>query len=90
MRSPVSLNNPSPSKAKGSVRLRGSLRLKAELGGIQKSLKRTVQQRSAVIVTYGPHLKPIFLTTPLRYYANAQLDKNILALQNRQRTIIYQ
>lgn len=37
----------------------------------------------------GPHVKPLFLSAPVRtYYPN--LDRNLIGLQNKNRTVIYQ
>ena len=46
---------------------------------------------SLVIVTpfYGPHLLPIFLGQPSRIYT-PNLNRNLIGLENRKRTVIYQ
>ncbi len=46
---------------------------------------------SLVVVTpfYGPHLLPIFLGKPLRIYT-PNLNRNLIGLENRKRTVIYQ
>lgn len=38
---------------------------------------------------YGPHIKPIYLNDPVRLY-KPNLDRNLIALENKGRTIIYQ
>lgn len=38
---------------------------------------------------YGPHLRPIFLKTPLRIYF-PKLDRNLIGTENKNRVIIYQ
>lgn len=38
---------------------------------------------------YGPHILPIFLTEPLRIY-KPNLNRNLIGIENRGRTIIYQ
>lgn len=39
---------------------------------------------------FGPHLKPYFLKEPVRLYLNPNLDRNLIGLQNKKRSIIYQ
>jgi hypothetical protein len=41
------------------------------------------------IVPYGPHLKPEYLNEPVRIY-KPNLDRNLIGVENRNRTIIYQ
>lgn len=41
------------------------------------------------IVPLGPLLKPIFLNKPIRFY-EPKLDRNLIGVENRKRTIIYQ
>ena len=38
---------------------------------------------------YGPHILPIYLTEPLRIY-KPNLNRNLIGIENRGRTIIYQ
>lgn len=39
---------------------------------------------------FGPHLKPQFLKEPIRLYKCPNEDKNLIGLDNRKRSIIYQ
>jgi len=41
------------------------------------------------IKPYGPHILPIYLTEPLRIY-KPNLNRNLIGIENRGRTIIYQ
>jgi hypothetical protein len=41
------------------------------------------------IFPYGPHLLPEFLAEPLRLY-KPKLNRNLIGVQNRKRTVIYQ
>ena len=41
------------------------------------------------IVPQGPFLKPTFLNKPIRFY-EPNLDRNLIGVENRKRTIIYQ
>ena len=43
----------------------------------------------AINFPYGPHLSPKFLTEPVRLY-KPKLDRNLIGVQNRKRTVIYQ
>ena len=38
----------------------------------------------------GPHIKPKWLNIPIRIYDNPNYNRNIIGLDNRQRSIIYQ
>ena len=44
---------------------------------------------ASIIMPMGPHLKPKFLTEPLRLYM-PNLDRNLIGVDNRNRTVIYQ
>lgn len=44
---------------------------------------------------YGPHIKPILLkistdSTPIRFYDNLNYNRNLIGIENRKRSIIYQ
>ena len=41
------------------------------------------------MVPMGPHLIPKFLTEPLRVYM-PKLNRNLIGVENRNRTVIYQ
>jgi group I intron endonuclease len=41
------------------------------------------------IKPYGPHIFPVYLTQPVRFY-KPNLDRNLIAVENRNRTVIYQ
>jgi heme/copper-type cytochrome/quinol oxidase subunit 1 len=41
------------------------------------------------IKPYGPHIFPEYLTQPVRIY-KPNLDRNLIAVENRNRTVIYQ
>jgi hypothetical protein len=41
-------------------------------------------------IPFGPHIKPYFLKEPIRLYTNPNLDRNLIGLQNKKRSIIYQ
>ncbi len=41
-------------------------------------------------IPFGPHLKPVFLVEPIRLYKNPNLERNLIGLQNKKRSIIYQ
>jgi hypothetical protein len=41
------------------------------------------------IKPYGPHYLPEYLTQPVRIY-KPNLDRNLIAVENRNRTVIYQ
>jgi len=41
------------------------------------------------IKPYGPHILPDYLTQPVRVY-KPNLDRNLIAVENRNRTVIYQ
>ena len=41
------------------------------------------------IKPYGPHLLPEYLTQPVRIY-KPNLDRNLIGIENRNRTVIYQ
>ena len=41
------------------------------------------------IKPYGPHIFPEYLTQPVRFY-KPNLDRNLIAVENRNRTEIYQ
>lgn len=38
---------------------------------------------------YGPHLMPEYLTQPVRIY-KPNLNRNLIGVENRDRTVIYQ
>jgi hypothetical protein len=48
-----------------------------------------LQYSIAAIFPYGPHLLPKFLAEPVRLY-KPKLDRNLIGVQNRKRTVIYQ
>lgn len=37
----------------------------------------------------GPHIFPVYFTHPVRIY-KPNLDRNLIAVENRNRTVIYQ
>ena len=39
---------------------------------------------------FGPHIKAQFLKEPIRLYENPNLERNLIGLQNKKRSIIYQ
>jgi heme/copper-type cytochrome/quinol oxidase subunit 1 len=41
------------------------------------------------IIYLGPHFKPVYLQKPVRLY-KPKLDRNLIGVENRKRTIIYQ
>ena len=41
------------------------------------------------IKPYGPHIFPVYVSQPLRIY-KPNLDRNLIAVENRNRTVIYQ
>ena len=41
------------------------------------------------LIPFGPHLFPIYLSKPVRLY-KPNLDRNLIGVENRKRTIIYQ
>jgi hypothetical protein len=41
------------------------------------------------IKPYGPHIFPVYVYQPLRIY-KPNLDRNLIAVENRNRTVIYQ
>ncbi len=41
------------------------------------------------IIPFGPHILPEFLNKPVRTY-KPKLDRNLIGIENRNRTIIYQ
>jgi hypothetical protein len=41
------------------------------------------------IKPYGPHNLPEYLTQPVRIY-KPKIDRNLIAVENRNRTVIYQ
>jgi hypothetical protein len=41
------------------------------------------------VIYFGPHLRPVYLSTPVRLY-KPKLDRNLIGVENRKRTIIYQ
>ena len=43
----------------------------------------------STMIPMGPHLIPKFLTEPLRVYM-PKLNRNLIGLENRNRTVIYQ
>lgn len=41
------------------------------------------------IFPIGPHIKPVFLNTPNHIY-NPQLNKKLIGIENKKRSLIYQ
>jgi heme/copper-type cytochrome/quinol oxidase subunit 1 len=41
------------------------------------------------IIHFGPHLRPVYFSAPIRLY-KPKLDRNLIGVENRKRTIIYQ
>jgi hypothetical protein len=41
------------------------------------------------IKPYGPHIFPVYFSHPVRIY-KPNLDRNLIAVENRNRTVIYQ
>jgi group I intron endonuclease len=39
---------------------------------------------------FGPHVRPQFLKEPIRLYENPNLERNLIGLENKKRSIIYQ
>ena len=44
---------------------------------------------SILITPYGPHILPTYLNNPIRIY-KPNLDRNLIGIENRNRTLIYQ
>ena len=70
------------------------------LAGIYLSISNYVEFSSFIFIVnyklsliavkpYGPHLFPEFLTEPVRIY-KPNLNRNLIGVENRGRTIIYQ
>ena len=38
----------------------------------------------------GPHIKPVWLNSPIRIYNNLNYDRNLIGSENKKRSIIYQ
>jgi len=49
-----------------------------------------IKNKNTINFPNGPHILPKWLNTPIRVYNNLNLNKNLIGLENKKRSIIYQ
>jgi len=47
-------------------------------------------KKNIIKIPNGPHIKPMWLNSPVRIYNNPNYDKNLIGSDNKKRSIIYQ
>lgn len=52
--------------------------------------KKNCPPRGVVEIPNGPHIKPLWLNSPIRIYNNLNNDRNLIGSDNKKRSIIYQ
>lgn len=58
---------------------------------ISGSIKRQNKIINSISGTInGPHIKPVWLNSPIRIYNNLNYDRNLIGSENKKRSIIYQ
>lgn len=57
---------------------------------ISRSITQLNKNKTLYSAFQGPHIKPIWLGDPVRYYENLNLVRNKIGSENRKRSIVYQ
>jgi hypothetical protein len=57
---------------------------------IPVSISLKYRKRNNISFPKGPHIKPLWLNSPIRIYLNPNYHRNLIGSDNKKRSIIYQ